>query len=78
MKRWIYLQWNYSCLGDFSHVGKGEEEFEGIQNGWRNIEGDDARVLRQKGSMLQTWFQKKEEHKVTFSSGGNTTQMIFL
>ena len=72
-------------LGDFNgHVGKCVEGFEGIHGGYgigkRNAEGRmfldfcDQKEL----SVANTWFKKKDKRKVTYSSGGNDTEIDFV
>ena len=72
-------------LGDFNgHVGKYAEGFEGIHGGYgigrRNAEGRmlldfcDQKVL----CVANTWYKKKEKRKVTYSSGGNDTEIDFV
>jgi len=72
-------------LGDFNgHVGKGIEGFEGVHGGnrfgERNVEG---RMLlefcdEKELCVANTWFRKKEKRKVTFSAGGNETEIDFV
>ena len=68
-------------LGDCNgHVGKCAEGFEGIHGGYgvgkRNAEG---RLLldfcdQKKLCVANTWFKKKDERKVNYSSGRNDTE----
>ena len=72
-------------LGDFNgHVGKSAEGFEGIHGGngivKRNAEG---RLLldfcdQTELCVANTWFKKKDKRKVTYSSGGNDTEIDFV
>ena len=72
-------------LGDFnSHVGKCAEGFEGIHGGYeigkRNVEG---RMLldfcvQKELCVANTWYKKRDERKVTYSSGGNDTEIDFV
>ena len=69
-------------LEDFNgHVGKCAEGFEGIHGEYgikkRNAEG---RLLldfcdQKELCVANTWFKKKEKRKVTYSSGGNNTEI---
>ena len=72
-------------LGDFNgHVGKRIDGFEGIHGGngigTRNIDG--RRLLEfcdeKELCVANTWFRKKENRKVTFSTGGNETEIDFV
>ena len=72
-------------LGDFNgHVGKCSEGFEGIHGGYgigkRNVEG---RMLldfcvQKELCVANTWYKKRDERKVTYSSGGNDTEIDFV
>ena len=72
-------------LGDFNgHVGKCAEGFEGIHGGYgigkRNVEG---RMLldfcvQKELCVANTWYKKRNERKVTYSSGGNDTEIDFV
>ena len=72
-------------LGDFNcHVGKCAEGFEGIHGGHgigkRNAEG---RLLldvcdQNELSVPNTWCKKRDKRKVTYSSGGNDTEIDFV
>ena len=72
-------------LGDFNgHVGKCAEGFEGIHGGYgigkRNVEG---RMLldfcvQKELCVANTWYKKRDERKVTYSSGGNDTEIDFV
>ena len=69
-------------LGDFNgHVGKCAEGFGGIHGGYatgkRNVEG---RMLldfcvQKELCLANTWYKKRDERKVTYSSGGNDTEI---
>ena len=72
-------------LGDFNgHVGRLIEGFEGVHGGngigERNAEGRlllefcDGKEL----CVANTWFKKEEKRKVTFSAGGNETEIDFV
>ena len=72
-------------LGDFNgHVGKYADGFEGIHGGYgigkRNSEGRmlldfcDQKAL----CVANTWYKKKGRRKVTYSSGGNDTEIDFV
>ena len=72
-------------LGDFNgHVGKAKTGFEGVHGGYgmgeRNVEG--RRLLEfcdeKNLCVANTWFQKEERRKVTFSAGGNKTEIDFV
>ena len=72
-------------MGDFNgHVGKWIDGFEGVHGGngvgERNVEGrmllefcDEKEVC-----VANTWFRKTERRKVTFSTGGNETEIDFV
>lgn len=72
-------------LGDFNgHVGKRIEGYEGVHGGYgigeRNMEG---RMLlefcdEKELCVANTWFQKGEKRKVTYSAGGNETEIDFV
>ena len=69
-------------LEDFNgHVGKCAEGFEGIRGiGQRNAEG---RLLldfcdKKELCVANTWYKKRDERKVTYSSGGNDTEIDFV
>ena len=68
-------------VGDFNgHVGKCAEGFEGIHIGKRNAEG---RLLldicdQKELCVANTRFKKKDKKKVTYSSGGNDTEIDFV
>ena len=72
-------------LGDFNgHVGKCAEGFEGIHGGYgigkRNVEGSmliDFCVQKEL-CVANTWYKKRDERKVTYSSGGNDTEIDFV
>ena len=72
-------------MGDFNgHVGKWIEGFEGVRGGngigVRNVEG--RRLLEfcdeKELCVANTWFRKAEKKKVTFSAGGNETEIDFV
>ena len=72
-------------LEDFNgHVGKCAEGFEGIHEGYgigkRNVEG---RMLldfcvQKDLCVANTWYKKRDERKVTYSSGRNDTDTHFV
>ena len=72
-------------LGNFNGpVGKCAEGFEGIHGGYgigkRNVEG---RMLldfcvQKELCVANTWYKKRDERKVTYSSGGNDTEIDFV
>uniref|UniRef100_A0A0L8GGR7 Endonuclease/exonuclease/phosphatase domain-containing protein n=1 Tax=Octopus bimaculoides TaxID=37653 RepID=A0A0L8GGR7_OCTBM len=72
-------------MGDFNgHIGKWIQSFEGVHGGngigERNKEG---RMLlefcdEKKLCVTNTWFRKTEKRKVTFSAGGNETEIEFV
>uniref|UniRef100_A0A0L8G8U0 Endonuclease/exonuclease/phosphatase domain-containing protein n=1 Tax=Octopus bimaculoides TaxID=37653 RepID=A0A0L8G8U0_OCTBM len=71
-------------MGDFNgHVGKWILGFEGVHGGKgigeRNLEG---RMLLEfcdeKELCVNTWFRKTKKRKVTFSAGGNETEIDFM
>ena len=72
-------------MGDFNgHVGKRIEGYEGVHGGngigERNVEGKmllefcDEKEL----CVANTWFRKGEKRKVTYSTGGNGTEIDFV
>ena len=72
-------------LGDFNrHVGRQIDGFEGVHGGYkigkRNVEG--RRLLEfcdeKELCMENTWFEKKEQRKITYSMGGNKTEIDFV
>lgn len=72
-------------LGDLNgHVGKNQDGFEGVHGGHgfgkRNPEGD--RILSFADSMnmivVNTWFQKKEEHFITYKSGQDRSTVDYI
>ena len=72
-------------LGDFNgHVGKCAVGFEGIHGEYgtakRNVEG---RMLldfcvQEELCVANTWYKKRDERKVTYSSGGNDAEIDFV
>jgi len=72
-------------MGNFNgHVGKNIEDFEGIHGGngigERNAEG---RMLlefcdEKKLCVVNTWFKKNENRKITYRAGGNGTEIDFV
>ena len=86
-REWSMANANEMALGlrGFNgHVGKCAEGFEGIHGGYgvgkRNVEGRmlldfcDQKELR----IANTWYKKKDKRKVTYSSGGNDTEIDFV
>ena len=72
-------------LGDFNgHVGRWIDGFEGVHGGYgmgkRNVE--ERRLLEfcdeKELGVPNTWFEKKEQRKVTYSMGGNETEIGFV
>ena len=73
------------ALGDYNgHVGKQVDGYEGVHGGFgigeRNMEG---RMLlefcdEKELCVANTWFQKGEKRKVTYSAGGNETEIDFV
>ena len=72
-------------LGNFNgHVGRRIDGFDGVHGGYgidkRNVERRsllefcDEKELR----VANTWFEKKEERKITYSMGGNETDIDFV
>lgn len=72
-------------MGDFNgHVGKRIDGYEGVHGGngigERNVEG---RMLlefcdEKELCVANTWFKKGEKRKVTYSAGGNETEIDFV
>ena len=72
-------------LGDFNgHVEKCAEGFEGIHGGYgivyRNAEGRMLLEFRDQKELCvaNTWYKKKDKRKVIYSSGGNSTEIVFV
>ena len=72
-------------LGDFNgQVGKCAEGFEGIHGGYgigkRNVEGRMSLdfCVQKELCVVNTWYKKRDERKVTYSSGGNDTEIDFV
>ena len=72
-------------LGDFNgHVERRIDGFEGGHNGYgigkRNVEG--RRLLEfcdeKELYVANTWFEKNEQRKITYSMGGNETEIDFV
>ena len=69
-------------LGDFNgHVGRWIDGFEGVHGiGKRNVEG--RRLLEFCDEMefcvANTWFEKKEQRKITYNMSGNDTEIDFV
>ena len=72
-------------LGDFNgHVGRLIDGFEGVHGGYgfgkRNVEG--RRLLEfcdeKELCVANAWFEKKEQRKITYSMGGNETEIDFV
>ncbi|CAK1595770.1 unnamed protein product [Parnassius mnemosyne] len=71
--------------GDFNgHVGRVNDGYERVHGGWgygvRNREGE---VLLQAAcafdlAVVNTWFQKRDQHLVTYKSGHHATQIDYL
>ena len=86
-REWIMANANELVLElrDFNgHVGKCAEGFEGIHGeygiGKRNAEG---RMLLNFCDQIElcaanTWYKKKDKRKMTYSSGGNDTEIDFV
>ena len=70
-------------LGDFNgHVGRRIDGFGGVHGrygiGEKNVEGL-LEFCDEKGLCLaNTWFEKKEQRKITYSMGGNETEFDFV
>ena len=70
-------------IGDFNgHVGKNVDGFEGKHK--ENEIGDEIQKIKRcwnsvikKICVTNRWFKKKEKRKVTYSSGGNKTEIDF-
>ena len=71
-------------MGDFNgHVGRRIDGFEGVQGGYeigtRNVE--ERRLLEfcdeKELCVANTWFEK-EQRKITYSMGGNETEIDFV
>ena len=71
--------------GNFNrHVERQINGFEGVHGGYgigkRNVEG--RRLLKfcdeKKLCVAITWFEKKEQKKITFNMGGNETEIDFV
>ena len=66
------------------HVGKYADGFEGVHGGngigEKNVEGRQLLEFCDKRELCvtDTWFNKKEKRKVTFSAGGNETEIDFV
>ena len=72
-------------LGDFNdHVEKCPERFEGIHGGYglekRNVEGRMSLDfwVQKELCVTNAWYKKRDERKVTYSSGGNDTEIDFV
>ena len=89
-REWSMANANEMVLGfgDFNgHVWKCAEGFEGILGGYggyaikkRNVKGRmllDFCVQREL-CVTNTWYKKRDERKVTYSSGGNDTEIDFV
>ena len=72
-------------MGDFNgHVGRRIDGFEGVHGGYGigegNVEG--RRLLKfcdeKKLCVANTWFEKKEQRKTTYSMGKNETEINFV
>ena len=72
-------------MGNFNgHVGRQIDGFEGMHGGYgigkRNVEG--RRLLEfcneKELCVENTWFEKKEQRKITYSMGGNKTEINFV
>ena len=72
-------------MGDFNeHVGRLIDSYEGVHGGYgigkRNAEGRRLLVFcnEKKLCMANTWFEKKEQRKITYSMSGNETEIDFV
>ena len=71
-------------LGDFNgQVGRRIDGFEGVHGGYgigkRNVEGRRLEFCDEKElCVANTWFEKKEQRKITCSMGGNKTEIDFV
>ena len=72
-------------MGDFNgHVGRRIDGFEGMNGGYgigkRNVGG--RRLLefchKKELCVANTWFEKKEQRKITYSMGRNETEIDFV
>ena len=71
--------------GDLNgHIGTDRTGYENVMGefgyGVRNEEGEEILRLCQENNLkiYSTWFKKRDEHLVTYSSGGNKTQVDFI
>ena len=72
-------------LGDFNgHMGKCAEGFKGIHGGYgigkRIVEGKMLLdfCVQKELCVANTWYKKRDERKVTYSSNGNDTEVDFV
>ena len=71
------------CRDLNGHVGKESERFEGVHGGHgygdRNREGRSILEMAHRRELVvcNTWYRKKEEHIITYSSGGRSGQTIY-
>ena len=71
-------------IGDSNgHVGKHIEGYEGVHGGngigERNVEGKMLEFCDEKGlCVANIWFRRGEKRKVTYSAGGNGSEIDFL
>ena len=82
---WSMANANELVLGDFNgNVGKCAEGFEGIHGGYRIGKGNaEGRMLldfcdQKELCVANMWYKKKNKRKVTYSSGGNDTEIDFV
>ena len=73
------------CGDDLNgHVGKESEGFEEVDGGHgygnRNREGRSILEMAQRRELVvcNTWYRKKEEHIITYSSGGRSSQIDYI
>lgn len=70
--------------GDFNvHIGLGNEDYERVHGGWgfenRNV-GDDSLLqfaLSLNLAMVNTWFQKMDEHLIIYKSGNHRAHIDY-
>ena len=74
-----------TVCGDLNgHVGKESEGFEEVHGGHgygnRNREGRSILEMTQRRELVvcNTWYRKKEEHIITYISGGRSSQIDYI